>query len=94
MSHWAFISQLNFFLILSVFLLNNRFFPVYFIFHNIYQNYYFSGKINQKTFSELIQFLHFICFATFQNHVTVTIAPACRFDKSLLSVKCRHASRV
>ncbi len=47
---------------LYIILLN--FFSVYFIFHNIYQNDYFSGKIKQKPFSEVIQFLYFICFAT------------------------------
>ncbi len=35
----GFYFSVDFFFILSVFLLNNSFFPVYFIFHNIYQNF-------------------------------------------------------
>ncbi len=65
MLHWAFISQLKKINVIIV-LLNNSFFFCLFAFpqHTVYQNDYFSGKIKQKPFSEVIQFLYFICFAT------------------------------
>ncbi len=56
MLHWAFISQLK----KSFFFSNIKLqFSVYLLFHNIYQNDYFSGKIKQKPFSEVMQFFAF-----------------------------------
>ncbi len=45
------------------------------LFHNIDQNDYFSGKIKQKPFSEVMPFFAFylLCHNIFQNHIPVTI---------------------
>ncbi len=66
-----------------LFLLNTFCFSVYLLFHNIYQNGYFSGKIKQKPFSEVMQYysntvtsntvFYLLCHNIFQNHITVTI---------------------
>ncbi len=62
MTHWAFIFfSCYIYVILGVYFSIEVFF-VYLLFHKIYQNYYFSGKIKQKPFSEVIQYC--ICFAT------------------------------
>ncbi len=71
----------------TFFWLNNLFSSVYLLFHNIYQNYYFSGRIKQKHFSEVKQLqviqyysntvtsntVHLLCHNIFQNHIIVTI---------------------
>ncbi len=58
------------------------------LFHNIYQNDYFSGRIKQKPFSEVKQLqviqyysntvtsntvFYLLCHNIFQNHIIVTI---------------------